>query len=62
MWQDFLSAVALMLVIEGILPFVSPAVMRQVFATMAAMDNRRLRLTGLLSMAAGVILLYMVRG
>jgi uncharacterized protein YjeT (DUF2065 family) len=62
MWQDFLSAVALMLVIEGILPFISPAVMRQVFATMAAMDNRGLRLTGLLSMAAGVILLYMVRG
>ena len=62
MWQDFLSAVALMLVIEGILPFVSPAIMRQVFATMAVMDNRRLRVTGLLSMAAGVVLLYMVRG
>ena len=62
MWQDFLSAVALMLVIEGILPFVGPAVMRQVFATMAALDNRRLRLTGLLSMAVGIILLYAVRG
>ena len=62
MWQDFLSAVALLLVIEGILPFVSPAIMRQVFVTMAAMDYRRLRLTGLLSMAAGVVLLYMVRG
>ena len=62
MWQDLLSAVALMLVIEGILPFVSPAVMRQVFAAMATMDNSRLRLTGLFSMAIGVILLYMVRG
>jgi uncharacterized protein len=62
MWQDLLSAVALMLVIEGILPFISPAIMRQVFATMANMDNRRLRLSGLLSMAFGVILLYMVRG
>ena len=62
MWQDFLSAVALMLVIEGILPFVSPAILRQVFAAMAVMDNRRLRLTGLLSMVAGVILLYMIRG
>ena len=61
MWQDLLTAVALMLVIEGILPFLSPAAMRQVFATMAAMDNRRLRLTGLLSMAAGIILLYAVR-
>ena len=62
MWQDLLSAVALMLVIEGILPFISPAIMRQVFAVVANMDNRRLRLTGLLSMAFGVILLYMVRG
>jgi uncharacterized protein len=62
MWQDLLSAVALMLVIEGILPFVSPAVMRQVFASMAGMDDRRLRLTGMVSMAIGVILLYMVRG
>jgi uncharacterized protein YjeT (DUF2065 family) len=61
MWQKLLSAVALMLVIEGILPFVSPAAMRQVFAAMAQMDNRRLRLTGMLSMAIGVILLYMVR-
>ena len=61
MWQDLLSAVALMLVIEGILPFGSPAIMRQVFAAMAAMDNRRLRLTGLLSMATGVVLLYLVR-
>ena len=61
MWQDLLSAVALMLVIEGILPFVSPAVMRQVFAAMATMDNHKLRLTGLISMAAGIILLYVVR-
>jgi len=61
MWQDLLSAVALMLVIEGILPFVSPVVMRQVFAAMATMDNHKLRLTGLISMAAGIILLYVVR-
>jgi len=61
MWQDLLSAVALMLVIEGILPFVSPAVVRQVFATLATMGNRGLRLTGLLSMVAGILLLYAVR-
>ena len=61
MWQDLLAAVALMLVIEGMLPFISPAVMRQAFAAMAAMDDRKLRLSGLFSMAAGVVLLYMVR-
>jgi uncharacterized protein YjeT (DUF2065 family) len=61
MWQKLLSAVALMLVIEGILPTISPAMMRQVLAAMAQLDNRSLRLTGMLSMAMGVILLYMVR-
>lgn len=61
MWQELLAAMALMLVIEGMLPFVSPAMMRQAFAKMAAMDDRTLRLSGLFSMAAGVIMLYMVR-
>ena len=62
MWRDLLSALALMLVIEGILPFISPAAMRQVLAAMAAMDDRGLRLTGLISMLAGVILLYVIHG
>jgi uncharacterized protein YjeT (DUF2065 family) len=61
MGQEFWAAVALMLVIEGILPFASPARMRQVFAVMAAMDDRALRLSGALSMAAGLVLLYFVR-
>jgi uncharacterized protein YjeT (DUF2065 family) len=61
MWQDFLAAVALVLVIEGILPFASPAVLRQAFAAMATMDDRALRLSGAASMAAGVVLLYFVR-
>jgi uncharacterized protein len=61
MWQDFLAALALMLVIEGMLPFVSPAVMRQAFITMASMNDRALRLSGFLSMAAGVGLLYILR-
>ena len=61
MWQELLAAVALMLVIEGILPFISPTMMRQAFAAMAAMNDRALRLSGLFSMAAGVVLLYIVR-
>jgi uncharacterized protein YjeT (DUF2065 family) len=61
MWHELLAAVALMLVIEGVLPFLSPAAMRRAFAAMAAMDDRALRLSGLVSMAAGVVLLYIVR-
>jgi len=61
MWHDFLAAVGLMMVIEGILPFASPAVMRRAFAAMAVMDDRFLRLSGAASMAAGVVLLYVMR-
>lgn len=61
MWQNLLAAVALMLVIEGLLPFASPALMRRALAAMATMDERALRFSGAASMLAGVVLLYWVR-
>jgi uncharacterized protein YjeT (DUF2065 family) len=61
MWNDLWAALALMLVLEGILPFLSPDSVRRLLAAMAAVDNRSLRLSGLLSMLAGVGLLYLVR-
>jgi hypothetical protein len=61
MWQDLLSALALMLVLEGILPFLSPEATRRTLLTASQMDNRGLRITGLVSMVAGVVLLYLVR-
>jgi hypothetical protein len=61
MWNDLWAALALMLVLEGILPFLSPDSLRRLLAAMAAVDNRSLRLSGLISMLAGVGLLYLVR-
>lgn len=61
MWHELLMGLALMLVIEGVLPFLSPAMMRQAFLSLARMDDRALRLSGLLSMVMGVILLYVAR-
>jgi len=61
MWNDFWAALALMLVLEGILPFLSPARMRRLLAVMAGVDDRSLRLSGLISMLAGAGLLYLVR-
>lgn len=61
MWHELLLGLALMLVIEGILPFLSPATLRQAFMSLAQMDDRSLRLSGLLSMVIGVILLYAAR-
>jgi len=60
MWNDLFVALALVLVIEGMLPFLSPQRMREAMLTIARMDDRTLRITGLVSMLAGVGLLYLV--
>ncbi|MBT3012829.1 MAG: DUF2065 domain-containing protein [Candidatus Thiodiazotropha sp. (ex Lucina aurantia)] len=60
MWHDLLVALALLLVIEGIWPFLSPNSMREVLLMLTQQDNRSLRISGFISMASGVILLYLV--
>ncbi len=62
MWNDLLAAVALLLVIEGILPFLNPQTLRNTLQQMIKLDDRSLRMIGLASMLAGVALLYWVRG
>ena len=61
MWHDLLSALALLLVLEGILPFLNPRGVRQALLQMAQMNDRVLRFTGLGSMVVGLILLYAIR-
>jgi len=58
MWYDIVIAIALLLVIEGILPFLSPDRLRKVLMLMVQMDDRQLRFSGLTSMLVGVLLLY----
>jgi uncharacterized protein YjeT (DUF2065 family) len=58
--HDVLVAVALLLVIEGMLPFLSPERFRRLLLLMAAENKRSLRLAGLASMVSGVVLLYLV--
>jgi uncharacterized protein YjeT (DUF2065 family) len=60
MWHDLWIAMALILVIEGIWPFVDPRGMRKALLMVAEQDNRTLRYTGLVAMLAGVGLLYLV--
>lgn len=59
MWQDLAAAFGLMLVIEGIGPFLSPASMRQVFEQASRLDERTLRYVGLGSMLVGLVFLYL---
>jgi len=61
MWTELWTAVALLLVIEGIIPFLSPNAMRQALISMLSLDDRALRISGLVSMFAGVGLLYLLK-
>lgn len=60
MWDDLVRALALVLVLEGILPFVAPGRWRQAIASIAQMDDRVLRSVGLLCMLAGIGVLQLV--
>lgn len=60
MWHDILVALALLLVLEGLLPFMSPGGMRQALLMMSEMNDHQLRIGGLSSMLLGVLLLYIV--
>lgn len=61
MWQDIFTAFALYLIIEGMIPFISPANFRKTVARIAALGDNNLRIAGLVAMAAGLLLLYFVR-
>ncbi len=60
MWNELWIALALVLVIEGIVPFLSPDTVRRMVISMAQMDDRSMRIAGLVSMLAGLGLLYLV--
>ncbi|MDH5729744.1 MAG: DUF2065 domain-containing protein [Gammaproteobacteria bacterium] len=61
MWQELWVALALMLIIEGLILFLSPSLMRQALITMAQTNDRNMRIGGLLSMIFGLIVLYAVK-
>jgi uncharacterized protein len=56
-----LGALALMLVIEGLLPFLSPGTWRQVFERALRMSDGQIRFLGLSSMIIGLLLLALLR-
>lgn len=60
-WTTFGAAIALMLIFEGITPFIAPARWREVMQAASQLDNRGIRILGLVSMVVGVIALYWVR-
>ena len=61
-WTEILTALALVLVLEGMLPFVSPSKYRRMVAEIVRLGDNAIRNTGLIVMIAGLLLLYVVRG
>ncbi len=59
-WQVLPVAIALVFIIEGMLPFISPRRWRNMLAMADQMDERVIRNVGLGSMLFGVVLLYLV--
>jgi len=60
MLHDVLVALCLMLVLEGMIPFISPRGWRDMIRTISQLDDRHVRALGLTSMLLGTGLLYLV--
>jgi uncharacterized protein len=57
-WQVLPVAIALLFIVEGILPFLSPARWRAMLMVAGKLDDRFVRYVGLGSMLLGVCILY----
>jgi hypothetical protein len=60
-WQSLLSALALVLVLEGLLPFLNPSGYKSLLENIRNMPESQLRNLGLVLISAGLVLLYFVR-
>ena len=61
MGSSLVTAVALLLVIEGILPFAAPAVWRDTFRRIAEFSDGQIRFFGLTFMIVGLVLLFLAK-
>jgi hypothetical protein len=59
--QTILTALGLMLVFEGLLPFIAPETWRETFKRMIALKDGQLRFVGLLSIVGGLLCMFFGR-
>lgn len=60
-WRDLLTAFALYLLLDGIMPFVNPGGFKRVLGRMRELSDVALRGFGAAGISAGLLLLYWVR-
>lgn len=61
MWSTLLTAFALMLVLEGLLPFLAPKAWRDTFRRITELADGQIRFLGLSSIVVGIVLLFILK-
>ena len=61
MLDYWLLGLAMMLVIEGVVPFLMPELWRETFRKLVTLSDGQLRFIGITSMLSGIILLYWIK-
>ena len=60
-WTDLFTALGLMLVFEGVVPFLKPAYWKQILIGISEFSDSRLRTGSLILMIVGLIVVYIAR-
>lgn len=61
MLEYWLLGLAMMLVVEGMIPFVSPGLWRETFSKLVTLTDGQLRFVGITAMLSGLLLLYWIK-
>lgn len=61
MLEYWLLGLAMMLVIEGVMPFLFPGLWRETFRKLLSLTDGQLRFIGIAAMLSGMLMLYLIR-
>ena len=59
--NELLTALALMMIVEGLMPLISPQRWREIFSKLLAMNDGQIRFVGLASILMGLLGLFLLR-
>ncbi|MXX98691.1 MAG: DUF2065 domain-containing protein [Gammaproteobacteria bacterium] len=60
-WTDFFTALGLMLIFEGVIPFLNPSKWKRALSVVEGLSDFKLRAGGLILMIGGLLLIYFAR-
>jgi hypothetical protein len=60
-WTDLIAALAIVCIIEGVMPFINPSGVKRLLEWFSSLEEREMRLVGFVSMVVGVTILFLVR-